>query len=197
MKILHITCAYHPVKGGAEILIQRISETLASQGHEVTVLTSNVSSVSDYFCLGGQNIEAGEANINNVKVMRLPFYGPWHRLANLACAMIRFKRISSKINQAVLDYYEKAFIKKIHNYIKAITPEVVMAGPHLHPNVKAALDAHQKIGFPFIIMPCLHEEDPDWSVHEMREALKQADAALAMTDYEKERLIKSYFIKHK
>lgn len=45
MRILHITPFYSPAVGGAEWHAQRVSEQLASRGHEVTVMTSNVASV--------------------------------------------------------------------------------------------------------------------------------------------------------
>lgn len=40
MKILHTVEFYHPRVGGAETVVQKISETLAQRGHEVTVATS-------------------------------------------------------------------------------------------------------------------------------------------------------------
>ncbi len=45
MRILHVTPMYSPAVGGAEWHAQRLSECLASRGHEVTVVTSNVGSV--------------------------------------------------------------------------------------------------------------------------------------------------------
>jgi glycosyltransferase involved in cell wall biosynthesis len=45
MRIVHVTPMYFPAMGGAEWHAQRLSECLASRGHDVTVLTSNVGSV--------------------------------------------------------------------------------------------------------------------------------------------------------
>jgi len=45
MKIVHVSPMYFPASGGAEWHLKRLSEGLASRGHEVTVLTANVRSV--------------------------------------------------------------------------------------------------------------------------------------------------------
>jgi glycogen synthase len=42
MRILHVTPSYFPVLGGGELHLQKLSEGLASRGHEVTVFTANV-----------------------------------------------------------------------------------------------------------------------------------------------------------
>ncbi len=45
MRIVHISPRYFPSVGGAELHIQKLSEDLASRGHQVTVLTANVDNV--------------------------------------------------------------------------------------------------------------------------------------------------------
>ncbi len=47
MRILHVTPAYFPSLGGCELHLQKLSEGLASRGHEVTVLTANVSNIGE------------------------------------------------------------------------------------------------------------------------------------------------------
>lgn len=47
MRIVHITPSYFPACGGGEFHIQKLSEGLASRGHEVTVLTANVRNIWD------------------------------------------------------------------------------------------------------------------------------------------------------
>jgi glycosyltransferase involved in cell wall biosynthesis len=45
MKIVHVTPLYAPALGGCETHVQRLSEGLASRGHQVTVLTANVRDI--------------------------------------------------------------------------------------------------------------------------------------------------------
>ncbi len=47
MKILHVTPAYFPTLGGCEVHVQKVSEGLVAQGHEVTVLTANVQNIRE------------------------------------------------------------------------------------------------------------------------------------------------------
>ncbi len=87
MRILHIAPTYFPVLGGAELHLQKLSEGLASRGHQVTVLTANVRSVWDLWpgiCGGLPKTEV----IESVQVQRFrPDGGPlgfvlgaWQRL---------------------------------------------------------------------------------------------------------------------
>lgn len=47
MRIVHVTPLYFPSFGGGEFHVQKISEGLASRGHDVTVLTANVRNIYD------------------------------------------------------------------------------------------------------------------------------------------------------
>jgi len=194
MKILHIPCAYYPVRGGTELRVQRISETLASWGHEVTVLTSNVTAISDYYGLDGKCLDAGVSEINKIRVIRVAIYGPFFKLVNFIFRHIRCRRIKDKLVNMVKYAYEARYIKKTKNYIKALAPDIVMATPHYIPNVKAAVYASKVVGFPFVMVPCLHEDDKCWPKDAVVAALKSADFVLAMTAYEFKRLYDGYFV---
>ena len=71
MKILHICAAYPPSQGGAETHSARISQGLAARGHEVTVLTTDLSGPSFSSSAG----LPAEEIINGVRVRRLPSDG--------------------------------------------------------------------------------------------------------------------------
>ncbi len=60
MKILHVAAYYHPFKGGVETYIQKLSEAMVKQGHEVTVFCANIPK--------GKSKEV----INGVTVRRFP-----------------------------------------------------------------------------------------------------------------------------
>jgi glycosyltransferase involved in cell wall biosynthesis len=70
MKILHISPTYYPAVGGAEVHLREISEALASRGHEVNVLTTNVRSHWDLFPGRYGDLPEMEV-INGVRVIRL------------------------------------------------------------------------------------------------------------------------------
>jgi glycogen synthase len=69
MRIIHISPAYYPVLGGAELHLKELSEGLASRGHDVTVLTVNARNSWDLF--RGVHGDLAETEvINGVKVVR-------------------------------------------------------------------------------------------------------------------------------
>ena len=71
MKILNISPMYLPIRGGAERHAQEVSERLVSRGHQVTVVTTNVTSGHDLWCGIGGALEEDES-INGVRVVRVP-----------------------------------------------------------------------------------------------------------------------------
>src|SRR5438552_3545230 len=75
MNILHVPCAYAPVRGGAELVCKRVSEELAARGHRVRVLTSDVASVESYYRPAPSRIRPGHETRNGVEVRRLRFGG--------------------------------------------------------------------------------------------------------------------------
>jgi glycosyltransferase involved in cell wall biosynthesis len=54
MKIVHVTPYYPPHLGGVEIVAQRLSEALATRGHNVNVITSNIS--QEKRCISKKNV---------------------------------------------------------------------------------------------------------------------------------------------
>jgi glycosyltransferase involved in cell wall biosynthesis len=69
MKIIHVSPAYAPVLGGAELHIKALSEGLVSRGHDVTVLTVNARNSWELFRGVPGNLAEREV-INGVKVIR-------------------------------------------------------------------------------------------------------------------------------
>jgi glycosyltransferase involved in cell wall biosynthesis len=195
MRILHVTPTYFPVKGGIETLVKRVSETLASWGHDITVLTSDFTSVDGYYQLGVERIKDRKLRINGVNIIRVPF-GDWlYILGNNVVPLIGPRKIRTLIEYYCFKSCSQYFDSLIYKQIKFLKPDVVMATPHLLPNVRAVINAHRMTKFPLVLMPCLHEEDSSWPVYEMAKILKDADSVLAMTDYEAFRLITGYGVK--
>jgi glycogen synthase len=67
-----------------------------------------------------------------------------------------------------------------------------MTMPHLVANVQAVLTARQRVSFPLVMVPMLHEHDPNWNPAPMRDALRWADGVVALTLHEADRLADTY-----
>ena len=70
MKILHISPLYYPSIGGAEFHLKEVCEGLATRGHDITVLTSNIRRSADLW----QGVSGGlpeVESVNGVKIIRL------------------------------------------------------------------------------------------------------------------------------
>lgn len=72
MRILHVTQRYLPAIGGAELYLAGISERLAADGHQVTVLTTDAHDFELFWDPQARRIDEPEAVINGVRVVRLP-----------------------------------------------------------------------------------------------------------------------------
>ena len=70
LRIVHVTPSYAPCVGGAERLLQAVSERLAARGHGVTVLTLDCASQRDFGSRTGAGLPARE-RINGVEVVRV------------------------------------------------------------------------------------------------------------------------------
>lgn len=193
MRILHIPSTYAPVLGGSELLCQKVGESLARQGHQVRVLTGNVTAVDGYYNFGVTQLNVTEEVLNGVEVKRLPYgrilynIGSFPVVSKLPCKPIR-----NRINGHLMALIQKQFVTDIHCAIESFQPDVVMTLPHVVVNVKCVLQAHQKKPFPLVMVPLLHDESPNWPTQEMKIALRQADAVLASTEHEAQRLERNY-----
>ena len=80
LRIVHVTPSYAPLVGGAERLLQSVSERLVQRGHDVTVLTFDCATLYD---LGAGRCGGlpKEETLNGVRVMRVDAHGGrLHRL---------------------------------------------------------------------------------------------------------------------
>ena len=83
MKILHVIHAYSPAIGGAEFLIQQVSEYLANVAKEdVAVFTTFAYNTSLFTDSRAPMISADRKNetINGVKIKRFPVRNQWGRM---------------------------------------------------------------------------------------------------------------------
>jgi len=75
LRIVHVSPSYAPLVGGAERLLQSVSERLAKRGHDVTVLTSDSATMLDFVSRRGAGLPRREM-VNGVRVIRVKPSGP-------------------------------------------------------------------------------------------------------------------------
>jgi glycosyltransferase involved in cell wall biosynthesis len=70
MRIVHVTPSYAPCVGGAERLLQAVSERLVDRGHHVTVLTFDCATMRDFHSPRGAGLPRRET-LNGVHIVRV------------------------------------------------------------------------------------------------------------------------------
>lgn len=178
MRILHVPHAYPPARGGAEILCRRVAVELAIRGHEVGVVTSDFNNAEDWFEPVASAVGARHELDEGVSVTRVHLERAWDRLA------------PSQRTGRMAQRFERVLTDRIQQWI----PDVIMALPHLLPNVRAALRSATGSRTPLVLVPLLHEDDPNWPVDKLRKALARADAVIALTEVERDRLTSGYAV---
>ena len=192
MRILHVPHAYHPVVGGAEFVCKRVSEVLAAQGHEVQILTTDVGAVQAYYEFGIDRVAHADQTILGVAVKRLKFSGRLYRVGGWAEVHLRPRWLAQRVAGRARQLLHKELEREIAKEIARFRPDVVMTMPHLVANVQAVLSAHARLDFPLVMVPFLHEQDPNWKISSMATALSFADAVIAQTAHEVDRLNEAY-----
>jgi glycosyltransferase involved in cell wall biosynthesis len=192
VRILHVPGAYFPVIGGTERSCQRVSELLARSGHYVKVLTTNVGAMQGYYELGVPPVQDSNGPVAGVLVQRLEFCNYLYELGGLISGLLRQGTIVRSLRGRILQQRRRWLQRRIAQEIEAFRPDVVMTMPHLVVSVDAVLSARKRVCFPLVMVPLLHEHDPNWDYHSMKRALVLADAVIAMTSFEVERLTSAY-----
>ena len=193
MKILHVPAAYAPVFGGAETQIQRVSECMVQRGHKVQIFTTDVSSVDGYYMpLAPIGAPAYEV-MNGVAITRAPFGSQIGRMAWAALNGVPLRKGTRRAKGLILARASAKLAKALQEFIRIWSPDVVIAIPHIDvTNVQIVLRVWEVMKFPLVLIPLLHESNPDWSRLAVKTALKSADAVLANTYWEADRLCRDY-----
>jgi len=194
MKILHVPHAYAPVLGGTETQIRRVGECLALKSHDVRVLTTNVSAVDGYYVPLAPVSAPSHEVINQVHVFRRVYSTYWNRVALQGCEGIPFSRAKWKAKGFLRAFGDARFMGALRSHIESWQPDVVVALPHLVKNVELVLRVREKLPFPLVMLPLLHESDPNWPLAAVKQALTLADAVVANTVHEKARLVSDYCV---
>lgn len=192
MKVLHCLHQYYPAIGGAENLMKDVSERLASRGHEVTVIATTARSTEDYFLPGkGKTLmAAGEESIGGVRVRRVGFTRRGARTLTF------LRKVAWRIPVPGGDTWRAlSWGPRSREYEAAAMGEdfdVAAGCPLPNWNIGYALKAARAKGRPLVIVPCFHTEDPySFGNPLFYEWMRQADAVVTLTDWEKEFLVRT------
>ena len=173
MRIAYVTPFYHPVVGGVEEVARKIAEYIASKGHEVYVVTYNRLRESGKCSLPQKEV------INEVEVIRVEPDFTWS-----------YGTYSSKIPKV----------------LEELRPDLVHVHVWRHPHVFQVAKLKGRLKFKAVI----HTHAPfhrlsqldltTWLYHRIvdhieKGVLREYDAIIALTPYEKNLLIRKLGVK--
>jgi len=190
MKVLHVVQGYPPAVGGTENLFHRISEGLVQRyGDDVTVFAANGYNCEAFYSPRHHLLPPGEEMLNGVRVRRFHVFnwlGPILRYVQQGAYWLRLP-----YNQYLRTLYGGPIIPGLKRAIGSFRGDVVVASsfPLLHMYV--ALSARRANRLPLIYCGGLHPEDA-WGFDRpmIYQAIRQADAYIAYTSYERDHLLR-------
>ena len=181
MRVVFVPHAYSPSIGGAEGYTRGLAEELATHRHEVHVVVADVVNPEAFYELGHAAVGMAEETIAEVQVHRLPFHSFSYRRPN---ALIG--------SEKAIESARSRFREHLGPVLASLQPDVVITLPHLFPNVEDVVGLRSSAAWKLVYAPMLHEDDPYWSIERVSEAVVASDGVIALTDYERSRLIASY-----
>ena len=190
MQILHVVQGYSPAIGGTEFLVQKVSENLVSRhGDQVAVYTTIAAHNCSVFTNPFEpRLPPGLSTMNGVLVRRFPVFNL------LGLALYWYQRLYCKLGLPRDDYPRALYIGPIvFGMIREIARypcDVIAASsfPMLHMHYVMA--ARRRTGRPTVLIGGLHPEEP-WAFEQqiIYDAIREADAYIAYTNYEREFLL--------
>jgi len=189
MRVLHVTQGYFPALGGTELLVQRVSEELAARWHvQVDVLTTNCYNGDAFYTPSLPRLPDGWSEINGVRVRRFPVR------RRISWALRRPQAIAYRLglpfNDRVRALAGGPIVPGLREAIRSAPADVIAAAsfPLLH--MFDALAAARASRRPCVLIGCIHPDDR-WGFDRpmIDEAIRAADAYIALTPYEAEYVI--------
>lgn len=183
MRILHVPHAYAPVHGGAEVMMDGLTQALHRQGEDVRVVTTDVSEVAGLYEPGVPKLRRGLDRISGVDVVRLP-YGTWEYSVANPARRVPWERGRIVLTGRLMNRSARRFSDGLAREVRRWKPDVVVTTPQDLPPVLSVLDVHRACRFPLVYIPLIHD---DWSgdkVLRLKGMLHQPEAVVALTQYE-------------
>lgn len=180
MRLVFVAHGYSPSRGGAQTYARGLAEALTHRGHDVTVVAPDVTDPEAFYELGHRPVGLAEETIGGVAVRRVPLLSRRYRWG-------RWFGTRRGLKSSLAVYH-----RGLQRVLADLHPEVVFTLPHLFPNVAAVLALRPGARWRLAYAPMLHEHDPYWSVPRIAAAVAGADATVALTNYERDRLVTAY-----
>ncbi|MCX6044131.1 MAG: glycosyltransferase family 4 protein [Chloroflexi bacterium] len=189
MKILHVVHAYPPSLGGSQTLTAQLAEHLvANYGDDVTVFTSVARNI-DYFWGGdSQALPSGIEQMNGVTVRRFPVAKRLNTVRWLLSGVAY--RLRLPYNDWLRTWQTGPFMPGLRPAIAQSGAEVIFATAFPLWHMYDAVAAAQQAQIPIVLLGALHLADR-WGYDRpmIYQAIRQADAYIAHTRYERDDLI--------
>lgn len=182
MRIVFATHAYSPALGGSERYAQGLAEAMARAGHDVHVLTPNRSSAEAFYEYGHQMVGLPEEELSGVHIQRIDL-SPRNRWWKPAP---RSGPITVETAQRMWAVYGRS----LSSALSSLRPSATIVLPHAFPNVEAAFSSASTGQIAYA--PLLHENDPSWNVDTITSFVSRAEVVIALTKWERNRLMQSY-----
>ncbi|MHC4944364.1 MAG: glycosyltransferase family 4 protein [Planctomycetota bacterium] len=186
MKILHVVQGYYPAIGGTERVIQLVSEQFVSRYRdEVNVYTTPAYNCELFWRRDQPSLPIGVEEINGVTVRRFPVFNRLNYLRRkLSDYSSKYKlpyndRFRALLNGPIVPGMTRAIAESGADLIAASSFPLM----HMH----YALEAGKKAGIPVLYFGGIHAAD-DWGFNRpmIFEAIKEVDAYIAYTKFEKD-----------
>lgn len=189
MRVLHLPHGYWPATGGAERLAEGWSEGLAARGHDVQVSVADLATPEGLYRFGIPPTGRESESLNGVAIHRIGL-GTTYRLGGTIFRSDPYAPgvAGDRIRRSIRTHLTST----LRDEIEQFKPDVVLTLPHLFENVRIVFELQRDFRFPLVWAPMLHETDPNWPFDEVRDMAGRADAILAMTSFEADRLATAY-----
>lgn len=189
MRILHVVHGYPPSIGGSQLVMKNLSEHFTSiYGDRVTVFTTTAYNMSLFWQSGEPAMPAGTQTVNGVVVHRFPVFSHFGRLRMLLAHGAH--RLGLPYNDWLRTIYNGPIIFGMKRAVAEADADVVAATafPHLH--MYDALAGARRGGIPIVFFGAVHVGDP-WGFERkmMFQAIREADAYIAYTPFERDYLV--------
>jgi glycosyltransferase involved in cell wall biosynthesis len=189
MKILHVVQGYTPAIGGTERLIQKVSEKLVEHhGDEVTVYTTTAYNCELFWRTDQPQLPVGSEVINGVRVRRFPVFNRFGWLRGVAADVAY--RLRLPYNDWLRTLLNGPIVPGMTAAIASAGAEVVAASsfPLLH--MQYALRGGRRGQAGVVLHGGLHPADRfGFDRRMIDQAIRQADAYIANTTFEREYLV--------
>jgi glycosyltransferase involved in cell wall biosynthesis len=197
MKILHVVHAYPPSLGGSQALTARLSEQLVARyGDDVTVFTTVARNIDSFWGGSSALLPVGVEQVNGVTVRRFGIFNRLNRLRWFASGVAY--RLRLPYNDLLRTWEMGPFVPGLRQAVAQSGADVIFATafPLLH--MYTALAGAKAAGIPIVMLGALHLDDA-WGYDRpmIYQAIRQANAYIAHTPYERDHLIEKAIPAHK